>query len=151
MAVLATVGERPDAIGWFAAALIAVPVSLIIVGVGLVVITVANRAAAGNLTRNWYAGIRTKATRASDEAWLAAHQAGRAWTVIGGWLLIVAGAAPLLVGALLSPMLSPDQFLALHTAGLLVAVGLGTGAVVKGALDGHRAAKAVAASEPPAS
>lgn len=33
------------------------------------------RAATGRLARNWWAGIRTTATRHSDEAWIAAHVA----------------------------------------------------------------------------
>jgi len=41
---------------------------------------VAERTADGSLGRNVYAGIRTRSTRASDEAWLAAHRASLPWS-----------------------------------------------------------------------
>jgi len=46
------------------------------VAVAVLAFWTARRGAAGTLPRNDVIGIRTGATRASDEAWIAAHRAG---------------------------------------------------------------------------
>ena len=62
---------------------------------GFVVIWVARVTASGRMGRNGWAGIRTPSTMASDEAWLAAHRAGRRMTELAGWSLVAAGLASL--------------------------------------------------------
>lgn len=76
---------------------------------------VAERTADGSLGRNGYAGIRTKATRASDEAWLAAHQASLPWSR-------ASAAAAALTGVLVIPARS--------SAGATLAVMFGGTAIV---------------------
>lgn len=69
---------------------------LTMVGAGGAVIWAARAAASGRLKRNFIAGIRTRSTLASDEAWLAAHQAARSLTELGGWSSIATGVLILL-------------------------------------------------------
>ncbi|MDF2048019.1 MULTISPECIES: SdpI family protein [Microbacterium] len=60
----------------------------------------AQRGAAGTLPRNDFIGIRTGATRASDEAWIAAHRAGAvdlAWSGAGALLTALGPWAALIV------------------------------------------------------
>lgn len=59
-------------------------VAVVMVGVGLLTRSLAERGADGRLARNGIAGIRTKATQSSDEAWLAAHRVGLGPTRRGG-------------------------------------------------------------------
>lgn len=58
---------------------------------GGAVVWTARAAASGRLRRNYWAGIRTSATLAGDDAWLAAHRAARAATETGGWAAVVGG------------------------------------------------------------
>ncbi|HVE93782.1 MAG TPA: SdpI family protein [Acidimicrobiales bacterium] len=49
--------------------------------------------ATGRLPRNRWAGMRTKATMASDESWAAGHRASAPATAVAGVLTLVAGVA----------------------------------------------------------
>lgn len=87
---------QEDPIGWTAALILMVTVTLVMVAVGWLVIVIAERAADGRLGSNGLAGIRTRATRSSDEAWRAAHQVAERptaiWSVaitVGGTLLLI--------------------------------------------------------------
>ncbi|UFU02053.1 SdpI family protein [Ruania suaedae] len=110
---------------------------LLLVAAGVAIVVVARRAAQGRIGRNQIAGIRTAATLASDEAWLAAHRAGEPLMRLGGWLCALTGA----VTAVLA-------WLELDNAWLLGAVLLGGTAlvlvaVIGSAARGQRAARAV--------
>ncbi len=50
----------------------------------------------GRLTRNAWAGIRTRTTMQSDGTWTAAHRAGGGWIIVGGIVMIATGVAMLL-------------------------------------------------------
>lgn len=119
--------------------------AIVMFGSGLLVVEVAKRTADGRTKRNPIAGIRTSATMSSDEAWDAAHAAGRRMTVLGGWMSAIAGAASIPI-ALVSWQagFSPETVVGLAIG---VSAGLGTvgllGLVVAGAVKGHRAAVAV--------
>lgn len=110
---------------------------LLVVAAGLLIVVLARRAAQGRIRRNPIAGIRTAATMASDEAWLAAHQAGEALTALGGWIFVATGAVTM-AGARLGA-LDAGWWAAVLIGGMLLALG----AVVAGGIRGHRAARAM--------
>jgi hypothetical protein len=58
-------------------------VAIILVAAALLLLVLGKRAAEGRLARNYTMGIRIRSTLASDEAWLAGHQAARGPTDIG--------------------------------------------------------------------
>ncbi|GAB3044192.1 SdpI family protein [Sediminivirga luteola] len=60
-------------------------------GSGVLLLWIAEAAANGRLRRNQLAGIRTAATLASDEAWLAAHRRARPSTRWAGWCAVLGG------------------------------------------------------------
>lgn len=70
---------------------VAVFLGILLISVGVLVFEVGRRSRSGTLARNWYVGIRTRATLASDENWEAAHRAG-------GGLLMIAAAGPVVGG-----------------------------------------------------
>ena len=112
---------------------------LVIIGIalavgGLLILLVGKLANEGRLKRNHLAGIRTRGTMASDDTWLAAHQA--AWPS-----LFWAGMAGIVVGlslAILQPG-GPDS-VALIGIGLFSVVAM----VVSGARKAMRAAAKLA-------
>ena len=139
-----------ESVSWAGALAVAAFVGLLMVGTGFVIIGIANRAAGGNLVKNQVAGIRTKATLSSDEAWLAAHQAGRYWTVVAGWLSIAAGIVPMLVGVAMATfdVGTANNFVIIWVALLMTGVVALMAAVIVGAVQGNRAAKAIHDSNP---
>ena len=70
-------------------------IALTVGGVALVVLGA--NARAGKLTRQSAAGLRTKATLASDGAWKAAHEAAANWVIGGGAILFVGGVLVVLI------------------------------------------------------
>lgn len=139
---------QEDSISWGAALGVAVPVGLLMVAAGLAVIIVAVRTVDGRLSRGRAAGIRTTETMASDEAWLAAHQAGERGTKLGGVLFIVAGVAPFVLGLPLVAAGSggADSFMTWWAVLLLLGTCAAMLAVLGAAIAGHRAARAVNAA-----
>lgn len=63
---------------------------------GVLLVWLARAAASGRVRRNQVAGIRTRTTLASDEAWLAAHRRAEGPTRAAGVAAIVTAAAVLL-------------------------------------------------------
>lgn len=100
---------------------------LLLVGSGLVLLWVGWLGGQGRLTRQNIAGIRTRATLASDEAWNAAHRAGAPWLLAGGVAALLGG----LVDLLLSVTTAGLVFWVTGLTGLLV-VGFVTVAGVVG-------------------
>jgi uncharacterized membrane protein len=76
--LLIHVGVLGYSMGWWGAALN----RLVIGAVGLLLMTLGNYL--GKTTRNFFLGIRTPWTLASDEVWRRTHR-------LGGWLLVAAG------------------------------------------------------------
>lgn len=70
---------------------------------GAVVYGTTRGAANGSVPRNAGAGIRTGPTKASDEAWVAAHQAALRPSAVVSCLSLVSGAALIVAGALSDP------------------------------------------------
>lgn len=81
--------------GWLAAAL----GGLLLAG-GALVPYVVDRAAAGQVRRNHWLGIRTPSTMSSDAAWRTAHAAARGWALASGVVVGLSGVGVLLVAAL---------------------------------------------------
>ena len=71
-----------------------IPVFILSAGLilaGLVQIFVMIRASDGRLGRNRFAGIRTRMTLSSDEAWMTAHQAARSLGLRSGIAFLAGG------------------------------------------------------------
>ncbi|WP_058598133.1 SdpI family protein [Microbacterium testaceum] len=101
----------------------------------------ARRGAAGTLPRNDFIGIRTGTTRASDEAWIAAHRAGAADLRRSG--IGAAATAVLPWAALALPAAAREPAIAVVVlAGIAALIGFS----VRAGVVGQRAARAV--SEP---
>lgn len=97
---------------------------------GLVIMWIGNRMAEGRFTRNRWAGIRTPSTMKSDEAWLAAHEAGAPLMSSAGTL----GAAGGLVGVIAGVLgASEGVVVGLILVGALLMTVLLIAATVKGA------------------
>lgn len=69
---------------------------VVMAGTGVGLLAMARSAADGRLRRNGLVGIRTAATMASDEAWLAGHVAAERPSRWAGWAAIVAAVPALL-------------------------------------------------------
>lgn len=118
-------------------------VGVAMVGAGVLVVRIARRAAEGQLGPNVIAGIRTKATRSSPEAWAAAHAAGLSLSVLGGWTMAVAGVAAPIVGLVVGGTDDSNKAMGWWTAIVLLGIVASLGLVIAGALRGQAAAKAV--------
>lgn len=136
-----------DPTSWSGAIGLMVGVGVVIVMSGWVVIWVAQRAADGRLGPNRWAGVRTRATRSSEEAWLAAHREARGPSVLGGRAAIVGSVVAVPIGLLIG---AGDAGRAVAAWGTTIGtvIALMTALVVYGAWRGHRVAKLVAAGEP---
>jgi hypothetical protein len=109
---------------------LAAPLSVLPIVGAVVLWVIAARAASGSLGPNRWAGLRTRATLASPEAWVAGNRAARPGIQTAAVILGVTG---VLVGVLawttdLLPLI------------LLVGVALMFGAIVRGAILGNSAA-----------
>ncbi len=104
----------------------------VMAGAGLSLMWIARSAASGKLKRNAVAGIRTRKTMASEEAWRAAHVRAKTPTLIAGIVSLLGGVAALLpigVGAMMTAV--------------MVATGITFVLVIYGAVVGGRAADEV--------
>ncbi|SEE91508.1 SdpI family protein [Jiangella alba] len=111
----------------------------IVAASGAAIVWMARATASGRLRRNYWAGIRTQATLASDDAWLAAHRAARPATEAGGWAAVVAALAVFVVPA------DPEGLLAVP---VLAGVGVLLVLVLVGARRGVVAARSVGDDAP---
>lgn len=132
-------------LSWAVAAVITLPVTAIMIFSGLFAKGLAERAADGRVGRNRLAGLRTPATLASDEAWSAGQQAALADTVRGGelgaWISALALVVAWGLGAL--GVVGPEGTVVIWTIVLLTGVVVMAGLLVRGAIRGNAAAKAV--------
>lgn len=131
-----------DEIGWLGAHAVVWLTAVIMVGSGFLVRGIAARAADGRLAKNGLAGIRTKATMSSDEAWRAAHQAGEVLTKRGGSASVVFGLLAMIAGPAMAlfDVGDPEGYIIVG----MVLIGVATVAllalVIAGAVSGQRAA-----------
>lgn len=125
---------------WAVPAAIMVGVGLLLAITGRFVMSIADRAADGQLGPNALAGVRTRATTASPEAWLVAHRAARSPTKVGGLAIILAGPVSALFAVLLASD-DPDRALAIWGSVLTALAIVAVIPIVLGAVRGHRAAK----------
>ncbi|WP_460775814.1 SdpI family protein [Microbacterium sp. GXF7504] len=106
-------------------------------GAGVLMLWLARAGASGRLKRNQLAGIRTRRTLASDEAWHAAHVRAERPTRAAGIVAIAAGVVILPV-----PAPAPAIAVIAVTAAIIMIACAGYGAVV-----GGRAADAATAAD----
>lgn len=138
---------QENVISWPAAIIIMGLVGVAMVFTGWLVIWTAQRAADGKMGRNAIAGIRTKTTRASDEAWMAAHTAGLKPTRLAGWATIASGVAAVVIGVAFSDS-DAQRAMSIWTVAIFIGCMVLLGFSGYGAWKGHQAAKAVNESEP---
>jgi hypothetical protein len=112
---------------------LALLMAVLLIVAAIVLWVVAARAANGSLGPNRWAGLRTRATMASPEAWVAANRAAQTGTQTAAVILGVTGVA---VGALAST----TDLLPLI---LLVGITLTFGALIRATILGNHAAKNV--------
>lgn len=131
---------------WGMAIGMVVVIALVLIGSGALAVGIAARGADGRLKRNGLAGIRTRATMASDEAWLAAQVAGERSTRIGGWTMAAAGLVAPLGAAVWWTVADdgPGGFLLVWGVLILALTLVAVIPFVMGVVQGQRAAKAVA-------
>ncbi|MEV8239215.1 SdpI family protein [Microbacterium testaceum] len=111
------------------------------VAVAALAFRTARRGAAGTLPRNDFIGIRTGTTRASDEAWIAAHRAGAADLRRSG--IGAAATAVLPWAALALPAAAREPAIAVVVlAGIAALIGFS----LRAGVVGQRAARAVTES-----
>jgi len=115
-------------------------IGLTLVGSGIVLWVVAERTADGRVDLNRYAGIRTRTTLNSEEAWVAGHRAAKRGTQVAATLIGLTG-----IG-LVANARNPDL------AKVLIIVGsaLWCGALIKATIASTRAAKAASSASGPA-
>jgi len=111
-------------------------VALLLLGAAALLVWLARAGASGRLERNQVAGIRTRATLASDEAWLAAHRRAEGATL---W----AAGASALTGVLVFLPVGIEALSVVVVGGTLVMLGF----VLYGAKVGVHAAREVEARE----
>lgn len=130
---------------WTVAIIVSLVIAAVMFSVGLFTRELAKRGADGRLKKNKLAGIRTKATLASDEAWLVAHQAGEADSVLGANIAAASGVVSIFGAAVLAVLgvVGPEGYMIAWTVILLSGVTLMTVLLLRGTLRGHRAAKAL--------
>lgn len=97
---------------------------LLMVFAGQLVRGVATRAAAGELEPNRVAGIRTQATMASDEAWLAGHRAAAPDSLRAGSVATGSGIAGFAVPGLLGALGTIDAATAMVVWTLVLMIGV---------------------------
>ncbi|MGY2900276.1 hypothetical protein ACVKXF_002931 [Curtobacterium sp. PvP017] len=73
------------------------------IGGAVLVMWLTWRAATGQLGRNYLAGVRTRATMSSDDAWRTGHRAALPPTLISGVITVLWCAVCILVPALRTP------------------------------------------------
>jgi uncharacterized membrane protein len=102
---------------------------VVIVLAGLLIVWLAIRSWQGRLSRNYVAGVRTRSTMRSDEAFRIANKAAAPFSLVGGLLFIVTGVVAAIVSA------------STATAVLLTGVVLAGVVIVVGGVTGVRAAR----------
>lgn len=106
------------------------PVGGLSLGVGLVFLSliihfVSNQAVSGKLDRNSAIGIRTKATRSSEYAWLAGHRAAGPWLLATAITGYVAGLTAIVIAVTLMANGGDNQaVMVIPLAGFVVVVAL---------------------------
>jgi len=109
---------------WTAFAVTSGLCGLLMAFAGFLIRGVARRAAAGELEVNRVAGIRTRATTASDEAWSAGHQAAAADSARAGSVAISVAIASVVVPVALGLAGVVDAATAMVVSTLLLMIGV---------------------------
>lgn len=72
--------------------------AIALIGAGVVMLVLGVKSYNGSLKPNGTAGLRTKATLASDEAWYAGQKAGALGTIAGAVVCFVGGVVSVVLG-----------------------------------------------------
>ena len=139
---------QEEQIGWTEALLVMIVVGVLMAGAGVLIISIARRAADGRMGPNAVAGIRTRTTRSSPEAWQAAHQAGLHTTVLAGWASVAAAIIALIAGVIAgSGGDDPNRAMLVWAITIMSGAVLLVGLVVYGAMKGQAAAREVQSTQ----
>ena len=132
-----------QSMSWGAAAALMIGVGALMVVAGWATIVITRRAPDGRTGPNRVAGIRTRATRASPEAWAAAHREGLPGTIRGARILMASGVISPIVGIAIAP---DDAEAATGAWGIAILVGalLGSVILIRAARLANRVARDVA-------
>jgi hypothetical protein len=84
---------------------LAIILGLMLAGGNFTAIAAIRLVIVGRIDANSLGGIRTNATRASDAAWLAAHEAAWPWALVLNGLGMIAGIATMFLGTTVVPFL----------------------------------------------
>lgn len=142
MAAESMMFAQQDGISWSTSWILMIACGAIMVGSGILLISVANRTADGRLGPNGWAGIRTAATRSSPEAWAAAHKAGHGLSVLGGWAM-AASAFLACIAALFFGGDDPNKATTTWAIAIFIGTMISTGLLILGARKGTQAAAAI--------
>jgi hypothetical protein len=108
-------------------------IGLLLVASGICVWIVAERTADGRIRRSSSAGIRTRSTKASDQAWVAGHRAAKQAAQVAAALLSLTGIGLVVAAG------NPD----VATLLMIVGLALSCGALIKATIAASRASKSV--------
>lgn len=137
---------QQEPIAWTGAFVLMFAIGALLIGAGLLVMSIAKRGADGSLGANGFAGIRTRATMASPEAWNAAQLAGLRHSMRAGWTLIATALVAPFIGWLVGRPDDPDLAVVWWSVVLLVGTAVVVSLMVIAVMRGQAAAKAAIAT-----
>lgn len=118
---------------------------LVLVAAGMLFLWMSRRSEDGRLQRNQVAGVRTRLTLASDEAWYPAQRAAAPRIRLAGWGAIIGGGFAALVGV---AGLGVEVSAALFLSGVFASTVWLLSWTIAAGVRGERAARAAVEAQP---